>query len=389
MRSEAWQVGRCLTLNFVGEDYPELERIEFRYEESVSPTFWQRGDSVRSSSLVWTKVPQALALIFMDYCLWAMSHSSERERFFFRGNRKCSPAASLGDAIQRQGNIHDLFSVSNGGASCVARVFNGENMHGKMPRERKISINLTFLPPDCVQLFWEKRRIDKPDHVELLATQIRKSLGLSLEKSSPIVVACDKPKQTKRLPKSSGVADRIANMPPEELLRTYARFEHYQHLGECLDYNPSIKVGKSDLPLSGWNYADADIHCQKALDRWIRSKKTSSEIVRKLIKAATPLWGSLRSYREILREISEHLELSNQNCKTLAAFEQMIFGSVWNNLFKTIDNYSALASFNLIKLFPGFPFLNHNFRKTIPCVAIIAVIRQKAMCQSKRSVSKK
>jgi len=230
-------------------------------------------------------------------------------------------------------------------------------------------------------------------------------------------------------------------MPPEELLRTYARFEHYQHLGECLDYNPSIKVGKSDLPLSGWNYADADIHCQKALDRWIRSKKTSSEIVRKLIKAATPLWGSLRSYREILREISEHLELSNQNCKTLAAFEQMIFGSVWNNLFKTIDKlpaeqrvvinsqleeflairgikrgsasaleylkeaglsvavalagtvisrlYSALASFNLIKLFPGFPFLNHNFRKTIPCVAIIAVIRQKAMCQSKRSVSKK
>ena len=178
-QSEACKIGRRLILKFVGEDKPELDRFEFRFKDSTAPVFWQRGDEIHN--FVWTEVPQAFALLFLDY-LWSASLKSS-EPFFFRGAKNGSHAASLGDAIhQPKHRIHELFIEtfpSGGTASCVRRVFAGDNLHGKANRERRVSVKADFLPPDCVEVFWDGRGpLSKPDDVQLLANRIRESLGL-------------------------------------------------------------------------------------------------------------------------------------------------------------------------------------------------------------------
>ena len=63
--SEAKAQGGRLLLKFIGGNKPELDRIEFQWSRESRCLYWQQGDD--DNPMTWTKVPQALALIFLDY----------------------------------------------------------------------------------------------------------------------------------------------------------------------------------------------------------------------------------------------------------------------------------------------------------------------------------
>lgn len=181
--------GRRLILKFVGADKPELDRIEF-FCNGVPPSdFWQRGHP--ENNFTWTRVPQAFSILFLDYALAGLRGTSEG--FVFRGENKGSLAASLGDAIyQPKSRIHGLFVEhldSRAIVSRVPRIFDGINLHGKEDGERRIFIRKDFLPPGCIEIFWEprgKNRLTRLDDFQLLSRRLRESLGLPVEPALPV-----------------------------------------------------------------------------------------------------------------------------------------------------------------------------------------------------------
>jgi len=163
-----------------------MDRIEFRFSESTKPVFWQRGDP--NHSFFWTEVPQAIALLFLDYGCWELPQSTDP--FFFSGAKKDSLAASLGDALhQPKHRIQELFvDTSSGGGTvgCWRKIFGGDNVHGKSPRDRRISVRSDFLPQDCLEFFWDSRGpLQMPGDLRGLAQRIRKSLELAPAKGTP------------------------------------------------------------------------------------------------------------------------------------------------------------------------------------------------------------
>jgi len=156
LQSEAQQSGRRLILRFMEKDKPVLDRIEFVYKTGSRPAFWQRGDI--ENNFGWTEVPQALSLLFLDYVL--ADPATLAAHFSLRGEKKDSLAASLGNAIyQPKDRIHGLFveRVDRGVVSRVQSVFGGDNIHGKLERERRIQVRPEFLPQHCIEIYWEPR----------------------------------------------------------------------------------------------------------------------------------------------------------------------------------------------------------------------------------------
>src|ERR1035441_4040694 len=86
-----------LILTFVGRDKPVLDRIEFRWSETSQPAYWQQGDGKHPMS--WTRLPQALALIFLDYrCAAGVKRVGPV--FFYEGNSG-GLVSALGNEIRR------------------------------------------------------------------------------------------------------------------------------------------------------------------------------------------------------------------------------------------------------------------------------------------------
>lgn len=170
---------RKLILNFIGRDRPQLERAEFHSEESTKPGYWQQKPKAQEGehSITWTKVPQAVSLIFLDYVIAGLQGASGK--FHFSGAKTGSLAASLGDAIVKgEGKLFKLFAqfLKNGGEfSRVQYVFDGRNMDGKKAGERYLWIKRDYLPFECVQILWDSTPLKNLPAVQKLAAQIRKA----------------------------------------------------------------------------------------------------------------------------------------------------------------------------------------------------------------------
>jgi hypothetical protein len=134
---------------------------------------------------------------------------------------------------------------------------------------------------------------------------------------------------------------QLVNLEPEELLRRFATFKHYQLLGEALGYNPQITAMGNVLPLKDWDYDQMDSPCQAVLNRWTKSKQAAPEIVRQLLNAAKPTWGEARTYVEVLKEIAQHLDVGILTGKTLADFEQVIVQQLLKQALSKLDKLPA------------------------------------------------
>lgn len=160
--SQAYQQGRRLILYFDGQD-PALERIEFKANAGQDKKFGflQRGHSLTKHSFRWTEMPKALARFFLEY----LNAGLHGRRFDFR---RVPQTATLGDALSKD-KLPVLFIeyLPDGGtADWIERIFVGDNPHGRNPGEQSIKVNSGYLPPACVELYWEGRPLTEPKEVE-------------------------------------------------------------------------------------------------------------------------------------------------------------------------------------------------------------------------------
>ncbi len=154
-----------LALFFEGASAPVLTRIEFTPRDAESPVFWEANH--RSYYFKWTKVTQALTLLFLEYVEWGKSKPDED--FYFEGKAHKSPAGSIGDAISKKSiSLYKIFSRDRlETTSLVGDIFLsgcGGNTHGRgiSARTRRIPINANFLPSKNVEIFWQKNDSDNP-----------------------------------------------------------------------------------------------------------------------------------------------------------------------------------------------------------------------------------
>ncbi len=176
--SKPRHIGRRLILTFLGETAPQLHNVEFRYDSSCRSE--PIGKETRNY-FTWTAVPQALSLLVLDYVHHDLR--KRRDKFFFRGARTKSLAASFCYALyQNSSFIHDLFTQrpgTGGVKPCLDDVIDGINLGGNEDRDRALFIKSDFLPPDCVEIFWNiqgEKPLTKAADVKRLSDQIRLSL---------------------------------------------------------------------------------------------------------------------------------------------------------------------------------------------------------------------
>jgi hypothetical protein len=214
--SPARESGRRLTLKFTGAEVPILGKISFIPKTGDDAKSWDQNDP--KTRVGWTEVPKALSIFFIKYLAWAKAGNTEG--FYFQGRHKESLAASLGDAISNGKQLGELFEESVADGKFLSRlrlVFPyGQNLHGKDKdkKDRRIFVSPNYLPPDCVEIFWDVRGNSPLTEVAdfaLLEKRIRESAGIpdapvapKGEASVPAEEAAPKkaePEQKKQTPK--------------------------------------------------------------------------------------------------------------------------------------------------------------------------------------------
>jgi hypothetical protein len=220
VESEERRQGRRLILKFIGKEKPQLDRAEFQHCDSCRKSYiQQRGP--KGSSFTWTATPKALSLFFLDYLCAGLQGG--HANFSFRGAKNGSLAASLGDAIGRNtGSLFVLFTElpqTGGQLSKIQWVFDGRNMAGKEENERRIMVKTDFLPPDCVEVFWEGFRLGDLKAISGLAERIRKAWSLELESPLDLQMGNGNPTTTRQTaPAESATAEKassVSGTPPK------------------------------------------------------------------------------------------------------------------------------------------------------------------------------
>jgi hypothetical protein len=78
--SKQRQLGRRLKLTFRGGDRPELQKIQFCFDDKSKFTCYEKGVT---SYFGWSEVPWALSLLFLDYVYHGLQ--KPRDQFKFDG----------------------------------------------------------------------------------------------------------------------------------------------------------------------------------------------------------------------------------------------------------------------------------------------------------------
>src|ERR1035438_3274767 len=186
IESEPKRLGRRLVLKFIGGDHPELDRIQCRWSEPSQVAYWQQGEPQDKNPMSWTPVPQALALIFLDYLCAAGTETVGPTNFFDADNGGL--ATALGNAISdKQGKLHELFVERlphRFPMTRVRKVFGGKNFRDKEEGERRVFVQEDHLPHDCIEVYWAlggTGQITNPEILRELARRIRSSLGIPVK----------------------------------------------------------------------------------------------------------------------------------------------------------------------------------------------------------------
>jgi hypothetical protein len=177
--SPARKNGRRLTLKFNGAEVPVLDEISFTPKTGDEPNVLNLIAPKKQVS--WSEVPRVLSLFFIQYLAWG--NAGQKGVFYFQGRHNGSLAATLGDAISGKGPIHELFEEGLASGKFQDRtriVFEGPNFHGRDrdKKDRRITVNPIYLPPDCVEIFWDDSRLKTLEELQALERQLRKSAGI-------------------------------------------------------------------------------------------------------------------------------------------------------------------------------------------------------------------
>jgi len=183
VESKARKDGRRLKLFFTGPAAPIiLHRIEFRLSKEYDLAYRQQRDPV--NSFQWREVPKALSLIFLEYVVW--DRAGRKGEFFFDGPDRQKLARTLGKGMYKPNDtLFGVFCVRNGKEidNCALSIFQGQNVAGNAEddKEQRITINLNFLPADCIEVYWNKHGkepLTKPKILNELVVEFRKTLEI-------------------------------------------------------------------------------------------------------------------------------------------------------------------------------------------------------------------
>jgi hypothetical protein len=169
--------GRRLKLFFDCLDRPKLDLIEYDANDRLPRKFGflQRGCEDKTHSFTWSEMPVALSLFFLDYLCAGLAGKP-----FV--SRRTPQTNTLGDAIVKSnGKLFELFVEypPDGGlrSARLESIFKGDNVNGKNGPERSIFVQSEYLPPDCLEIFWERRPLTR-DEVAPFTELFRKAWNL-------------------------------------------------------------------------------------------------------------------------------------------------------------------------------------------------------------------
>ena len=259
--SEAAKMGRYTRLYFSGEEVPILDKIEFRFSRQYEPEFRQRIHNLRAFR--WQEVAKATSLIFLEYAVWAQS--GRKGEFWFDGAARSHLITPLCNAIYNGGqNLLEIFCepLKTQHVYYAKNIFLGDNRSGWADdsRERRVTFNPDFLPPDCVEIYWKVRGelpLKKRGDLNALAKNFRKVLGIPEAPAMP--PAGEESLETVSAPVESPAAEKV--IPPakpearEKMPRTATELLGRQPSAPPAD--PKLKPGpapKADAEAAGYKF---------------------------------------------------------------------------------------------------------------------------------------
>ena len=161
--SESRQQGRRLVLKFLSKDEPELDRIEYHDNASPKHEYRQFGGDDKTRSFKAAKFSKAIAIFFLDYL--CARFKNPPKHFLLEGGDS-TLAAALGNAIANKkgswGRLFVEFLPNGEKANRIEKIFGGKNWGGYPAKHRTIWVKLDYLPPDCIEIFWNYEFLDKP-----------------------------------------------------------------------------------------------------------------------------------------------------------------------------------------------------------------------------------
>ena len=261
--SEARQLGRRLVLKFFGRDMPELDRIEFRANGKSSKFEYlqKENDADPSRSFRAAAVTTALPIFFLDN-LCARLQNPPRHYQLEGGDG--SLAATLGYALtDSDGCWRKLFTEYHliGRSNRYKSIFGGTNHHGKAAGQRIIFVKGDYLPPDCVEVYWNEERLNGLPEIQALTDQFRKAWNLP----PPVKLELptgegEKPKPPPATPPpaSEPPPDREETQPPKPPPVDPRLFQICNPFGFAWnDFDPLLNFGNDDSEDDIWRIKDA------------------------------------------------------------------------------------------------------------------------------------
>ena len=201
--------------------------------------------------------PIAFSLCLVRYRIWALGRFQE-EGFCFRGDAGQHPVNTLGNALEIEGWVNDVFDLADPEVS--KRIFapqGGDNRSGDNPNSpRTVRVNGAELSPSAVHIFYKGKEIEKRKELEEIANLLEKQWKLRSRQSTK-----SKPTNSQKAKvKEDANAERKTTLPKPRITPTPRVFFH--SLEEVV---PKHNHTFSPVRLSHADYISGTVHCPSLL----------------------------------------------------------------------------------------------------------------------------
>jgi len=167
--------GRKLIFTFSSAPDPELDKIEFRFDEESDSVTLEREAPILAQGFKWGPVPKAFCLLFLDYAVW---QAGDATFVFPRDKNEERLAVSIGDDRYKEAGLTNRLFIEKRAPEVTEHVAHALKITTKSSRPRVVRIRSKFLPSSCVEIFVSGRGKLDTKEISDLAQRIRNDLAL-------------------------------------------------------------------------------------------------------------------------------------------------------------------------------------------------------------------
>ena len=162
-----------LVMGFVGFEAPELCETLFIHPLNSGPKRCIRGKSAGAysgySTFQWTKAVQAVSLLVMEALIRSKTGDGLVDSSPMLSGYRKSLASSLDQAMDKHVLwLSDMFGCDQRGNINARRLILRSNASLKRPGPVALSLNLEFLPADCIDLYLNRKQLQTADELRAL-----------------------------------------------------------------------------------------------------------------------------------------------------------------------------------------------------------------------------